>query len=51
MTDSDRRKEVSSPSVSSTIPAKGEPLQRLAGHIAYWFAWQNFKPQAEVRVE
>jgi hypothetical protein len=33
------------------IPVDGEPLQRLAGHIAYWFAWQNFKPQAEVRVE
>lgn len=33
------------------IPANGEPLPRLAGHIAYWFAWQNFKPQAEVRVE
>ena len=33
------------------VPAEGEPLRRLAGHIAYWFAWQNFKPQAEVRVE
>ncbi|NKB48953.1 MAG: DUF3179 domain-containing protein [Alphaproteobacteria bacterium] len=33
------------------IPAEGEPLERLAGHIAYWFAWQNFKPDAEVRVE
>jgi hypothetical protein len=33
------------------IPADGTPLPRLAGHIAYWFAWQNFKPQAEVRVE
>ncbi len=33
------------------VPAEGEPLPRLAGHIAYWFAWQNFKPQAEVRVE
>ncbi len=33
------------------IPADGEPLQRLPGHIAYWFAWQNFKPQAAVRVE
>ncbi len=33
------------------IPADGEPLPRLAGHIAYWFAWQNFKPDAEVRVE
>ena len=33
------------------VPADGEPLERLAGHIAYWFAWQNFKPQAEVRVE
>ena len=33
------------------VPADGEPLERLAGHIAYWFAWQNFKPQAEVRVQ
>ncbi len=33
------------------IPAEGEPLARLAGHIAYWFAWQNFRPEAEVRVE
>ncbi len=33
------------------VPNDGEPLPRLAGHIAYWFAWQNFKPQAEVRVE
>ncbi len=33
------------------IPSEGEPLERLAGHIAYWFAWQNFKPRAEVRVE
>ncbi len=33
------------------IPEAGEPLPRLAGHIAFWFAWQNFKPQAEVRVE
>ena len=33
------------------VPASGEPLPRLAGHIAYWFAWQNFKPRAEVRFE
>ena len=33
------------------IPVEGEPLPRLAGHIAFWFAWQNFRPQAEVRVE
>jgi hypothetical protein len=24
----------------------GERLPRLAGHIAYWFAWQGFKPKA-----
>jgi hypothetical protein len=33
------------------VPAEGEPLERLAGHIAFWFAWQNFKPDAKVRVE
>lgn len=33
------------------VPTDGEPLPRLAGHIAYWFAWQNFKPNADVRVE
>ena len=24
----------------------GRRLPRLAGHIAYWFAWQSFKPDA-----
>ena len=33
------------------IPPDGNPLPRLPGHITYWFAWQNFKPQAEVRVQ
>ena len=26
-------------------------LERLPGHIAYWFAWQNFRPRAETRFE
>lgn len=26
-------------------------LDRLPGHIAYWFAWQNFRPNAETRIE
>ena len=25
-------------------------LDRLPGHIAYWFAWQNYLPDAETRV-
>lgn len=25
-------------------------LTRLPGHIAYWFAWQNYRPDAETRV-
>tara|TARA_R110002110_G_scaffold85816_3_gene223660 strand:+ start:37297 stop:38700 length:1404 start_codon:yes stop_codon:yes gene_type:complete len=29
----------------------GETLARLPGHIAYWFAWQNFRPGAETRFE
>ncbi|MDH3737996.1 MAG: DUF3179 domain-containing protein [Alphaproteobacteria bacterium] len=33
------------------ISSAGETLERLAGHIAFWFAWQNFKPNARVRVE
>ena len=24
----------------------GQRLRRLAGHIAYWFAWRGFRPQA-----
>ena len=24
----------------------GKALKRLPGHIAYWFAWQGYKPQA-----
>ena len=26
-------------------------LSRLPGHIAYWFAWQNFRPDAETRFQ
>ena len=28
------------------VAADGARLERLPGHIAYWFAWQNFKPDA-----
>ena len=30
------------------VGAGGQRLERLAGHIAYWFAWQGFKPDAPV---
>ena len=33
------------------VAAGGETLARLPGHIAYWFAWQNFRPEAETRFE
>ncbi|MBT4771220.1 MAG: DUF3179 domain-containing protein [Rhodospirillaceae bacterium] len=33
------------------ISGSGETLSRLPGHIAYWFAWQNFRPSAETRFE
>lgn len=33
------------------VSASGETLARLPGHIAYWFAWQNFRPGAETRFE
>ena len=23
----------------------GKSLARMPGHIAYWFAWQNFRPK------
>ena len=36
---------------AALVPANGEPLARLPGHIAYWFAWQNFRPDTEVRVD
>ncbi len=29
----------------------GRKLTRLAGHIAYWFAWQGYKPSAELAAE
>jgi hypothetical protein len=33
------------------ISGSGETLARLPGHIAYWFAWQNFRPGAETRFD
>ena len=33
------------------VSGKGETLARLPGHIAYWFAWQNFRPGSETRFE
>ena len=33
------------------VVTDGESLPRLARHIAYWFAWQNFKPRVKVQVE
>lgn len=33
------------------ISADKQRLTRLPGHIAYWFAWQNFRPDAETRFE
>ena len=29
----------------------GETLPRLPWHIAYWFAWHNFRPGAKTRFE
>ena len=28
------------------VSAGGQRLERLAGHIAYWFAWRGFRPEA-----
>ncbi len=28
------------------VGPRGQRLERLAGHIAYWFAWRGFKPEA-----
>jgi hypothetical protein len=30
------------------VAVDGTRLGRLPGHIAYWFAWQSFRPEAEV---
>lgn len=32
------------------VGPNGQRLDRLPGHIAYWFAWQNYLPDAETRV-
>lgn len=32
------------------VGPNGQRLDRLPGHIAYWFAWQNYLPEAETRV-
>jgi len=32
------------------MDGKGKQLERLPGHVAYWFAWQGFKPdKAKIR--
>lgn len=36
---------------AALVSASGETLPRLPGHIAFWFAWQNFRPGAETRFE
>ncbi|MEK9832492.1 MAG: DUF3179 domain-containing protein [Rhodospirillaceae bacterium] len=36
---------------AALVAADGETLPRLPGHIAYWFAWQNFRPSAKTRFE
>ena len=28
------------------VGAEGRRLTRLAGHVAYWFAWRGFRPDA-----
>ena len=33
---------------ASLVGPGGEKLDRLAGHIGYWFAWQNFRASAPV---
>ena len=27
---------------TALVGPKGEKLVRVAGHIAYWFAWENY---------
>lgn len=36
---------------AALISPDNRQLARLPGHIAYWFAWQNFRPDAETRIE
>ncbi|MEP4379062.1 MAG: DUF3179 domain-containing protein [Alphaproteobacteria bacterium] len=36
---------------AALVSDAGKTLARLPGHIAYWFAWQNFRPGAETRFE
>jgi len=34
---------------SALVSAAGERLPRVAGHVAYWFAWNNYLgPQGEL---
>ena len=51
--DADRRDRVHAGGVAWTVTetalvaADGRTADRLPGHIAYWFAWQGYKPAAE----
>ena len=30
------------------IGPEGQTMPRLAGHVAYWFAWASYFPEAEL---
>ena len=51
--DAKRRDRVHGDGVAWTVTEKalvtadGRTAKRLPGHIAYWFAWQGYKPEAE----
>jgi len=43
--------QITEEALVSRTTGSTERLARLPGHIAYWFAWQNFRPDAETRLE
>ena len=40
--------EIWSVEEDALVGTSGQRLPRLSGHIAYWFAWKGFKPDAEL---
>lgn len=52
-TDAQNRDKVQAGGINWTVTEAaltaedGRSLERLPGHIAYWFAWQGYKPKAE----
>lgn len=43
--------QVTEDALVPAAPGTTGRLARLPGHIAYWFAWQNFRPGAQTRLE